>query len=441
MLFDMLGISSDYPALEENGAVTDYNVDYIATGAIIIPTTSGGKVTEVRGGSGAISVASTTLNPVIVLNNVNRSGTTSQLQISNPGNSTVVVLPDGTSNSFTCTGTSTTSGAVQSGIRCQGTEQIIIKGQFYNTGVLTAKGGAESPGIGGYYGTTACGTVRIYGGRVTATGGTSGAGIGGGYHVTGGTKVISGKAVVTANGTGNAAGAGGGAGAYAGGTTSVRQNGTLNANSGNSNAAGAGGGGGSSAAGGGGGSVLVQDNGILNAKSYSDGAGIGGGGSDGGAAGGGATVTISGGITVATTGSARTNSRDIGAGVNNSNVTGAGGTTTITSGSVNPTKGRFNPRPTNGSANGSNALYKTTVNVWDVKTSTPIAGATLTIQVTVSAGTYTYTANTNASGLAYIWLPSGLTVTIVGTHPDYTSTGIATYTTVGSDAGTTGLGI
>ena len=75
-------------------------------------------------------------------------------------------------------------------------------------GVLEAKGGVHSAGIGGESGSS-CGTVTIYGGTVTATGGVGGAGIGGGANGSGGAVTINGG-MVTAQGGDYGAGIGSG---------------------------------------------------------------------------------------------------------------------------------------------------------------------------------------------------------------------------------------
>ncbi len=77
-----------------------------------------------------------------------------------------------------------------------------------NDGTLTATGGFQGAGIGGYY-YGAGSDITIKGGTITATGGLSGAGIGGGSHGNGSNITIEGG-VVTATGGNYGAGIGSG---------------------------------------------------------------------------------------------------------------------------------------------------------------------------------------------------------------------------------------
>ncbi len=90
---------------------------------------------------------------------------------------------------------------------------IYAQSNGYEMGLLNAKGGQYSAGIGGGAEEN-CGKIVINGGRVTATGGYRGAGIGGGYTYSfngkGGKVTINNGTVIAESGPGGGAGIGGG---------------------------------------------------------------------------------------------------------------------------------------------------------------------------------------------------------------------------------------
>ncbi len=90
---------------------------------------------------------------------------------------------------------------------------IYAQSNGYEMGLLNAKGGQYSAGIGGGAEEN-CGKIVINGGRVTATGGYRGAGIGGGYTYSfngkGGKVTINNGTVIAESGIGGGAGIGGG---------------------------------------------------------------------------------------------------------------------------------------------------------------------------------------------------------------------------------------
>ncbi len=147
-----------------------------------------------------------------------------------------------------------------------------------NSGTINANGGKYGAGIGGDSDSTNYITITITGGNVTANG-TDGAGIGGGYNAnnTNGVISISGGTVTATGGAGSAGIGGGNNGA--GGSITV-SDGTVTATGG-----GAGIGGGNNGAGG----VIVISDSKVTATGGKYAAGIGGG-----AMGGGGTILISG---------------------------------------------------------------------------------------------------------------------------------------------------
>ena len=225
-------------------------------------------------------------------------------------------------------------------------------------------------------------TLTIQGeGTLSASGGYGCAGIGGIWTSTSsspanGTVIINSGTIIASRGRSGGASIGGGA--YGAG-------GTITINGGNFKA--------------------TYDNGS------SQGAGIGGGQN-----GSGGTITITGG-TVITPGSSST-ATGIGAGLGGSTGTT---TITITGGSVLPTNlyGVVSTShvPINGSANGSQTLYMTTVTVVDAS-NIPVEGALVSIANNPTSN-YTYEAYTNASGIAYIWVPVRSNVLFEAQHDDY----------------------
>ena len=427
-------------AVNLTGTSTSYTITQVLpSGNQTIPDTGTTEVylVEVTSSNATITVASNA-TAVLVLNGTSRSATTSPLQIGDNANVTIILM-DNEKNTFTCTGASTGSTALQAGINVHPTATLTILGQTGNAGELIATGGLFSAGIGAGPNQN-CGTIVIAGGIVTAnSGGTigtpsgNGAGIGGGGGNVGGGGnsagiTICGKAIVKATSLGDGAGiggAGGGGTAYpannvtsgggSGGMITITDDAAVTAIS-ERNGAGIGGGGhsanGSVGTAGAGGTITINGNATVEATANGNGAGIGGGGSGNTlAAGAGETITISGNpIVVTKTHSIQSSAVDIGPGVSANNTLGVTGTITITSGNVYadaaaPVK--------NGPIYGDNLLEMT------ARTSIPNSPV---LQI-IHAGTsneYTYAATTNSVGTAYMWLPESLS----GNFANITVTGV-----------------
>jgi len=341
----------------------------------------------------------------MTLDGVTISSSTSPIRVLGTANVTLI----GT-NTLTCTGTSITAGTIQAGVYVPPSATLTIDG----TGSLTATGGIGSAGIGGSYITAStstaqanngAGTITIEGCTVNATGGGNvntyggGAGIGGGGFGAGGTTTINGG-IVTA--TGGNYGAGIGGGGYGHGGIITINDGTVTA-FGKNHGAGIGGGGH------GGGASITISGGTINATGGYGGAGIGAGGSAGNGTLGG-TIIISGGTIIAKGGVAGSYyAAGIGGGAGISGSNAASGTNIFTGGSIYPLNNAGTvsvaTNTTNGSTNGSTLLYMTTVTVVDVS-NIPVADALVSVELP----TYTYEAYTNASGIAYIWVPIGSTL-------------------------------
>jgi hypothetical protein len=235
------------------------------------------------------------------------------------GASLTLVLPDGSVNTLTATGS-------RAGMEATAGTALVIRGGSLGTGLVTATGGVYGAGIGGgKYGSW--GTITISGGTVTATGGEYGAGIGGGGggEGGGGTITIEGGYVTV---TGGGSGAGIGGGIYSTGGTITISGGGVTATGGGGTSTGSGGGAGIGGGyGGSGGTITISGGGVTAAgNSGTGGAGIGGG-SDGN----GGTITISGGDVMATGG---------GAGVGGG-AYGNGGTITIEGGDITAAGGGY----------------------------------------------------------------------------------------------------
>jgi len=445
----------------------------VATGGATISTAGG--VYEVGSTAGAITVSGgTAANPVVlVLTGGTHSATTSRLALTGTAN-VVLYLAAGTTTTYACGNTSTVPSptAHHAGVYVGLNATLTIEG----TGALTATGGLYAAGIGGSYDTAAYagdvmtdpnanGTVVISSGTVTATGGIGGAGIGGGLNGNGGHITINGG-TVNATGGGAASGAGvtGGGGAGIGGGGNIGQStaGSTGMSTGNQ-AAWAGwititGGNitaksltGSAGIGGGfwaGDGIILISGGTINASAVSGGTGIGAGGRStcgqltitGGtitAAGTaqaagigngtgvtGCDITISGGNIVAT--SAVTNASGIGGGADTSGHAGSA-TVVITGGNVYSANSagqiRVNSNPSNGSTDGSQLVYAIIVQLQDAN-GNPVPNTSVTVPVSVGGYTYNYTATTDASGNAYLWLPSSdykilFEDAAAGTYTDY----------------------
>ena len=423
-----LGVNDVVTAVDRDGNSVPYTITRVLpAGNQTISDTGTTEIYLVEGTSAnaTITVASN-VTSVLVLNGTSRSAVASPLQIGDNASVTLILM-DNEMNTFTCTGVSTGTTALQAGINVRPTATLTILGQAWNAGELIATGGSFSAGIGAGPNQN-CGTVVIAGGRVTAnSGGASGtpngngAGIGGGGGNVGGGGnsegiTICGKAIVRATSLGDGAGiggAGGGGTAYpanniaagggAGGVITITDDAVVTAIS-ERNGAGIGGGGHSAngyvGTAGAGGTITINGNATVEATANGNGAGIGGGGSGNTlVAGAGGTITISGNpIIVTKTDSIQASAVDIGPGISANNTLGVTGTITITSGNVfadaaAPVK--------NGSIYGDNLLEMT------AKTSIP-NGPVFQI---IHAGTnneYTYAATTNSAGTAYMWLPESL---------------------------------
>ena len=293
-----------------------------------------------------------------------------------------LTLEDGTDNTLTSTGNH------RAGIFTSATATLTIQGNQIGTGKLTAKcSNWAGAGIGGGDGNNLYasngGTITINSGTVIATNGNNygGAGIGGGGSGgSGGTITINGGMVTATSGSGGA----GIGGSYDGGS---------------------------------GGTITINGGMVTATGGDYGGAGIGGGGQAGSSGNGGlgGNITITGGTVIATGGNKGLASSTyypagIGGGGPWSGPTSGTNTNTgtviITGGSVYPTNylGAISKATStrNGSANGNDLLYMTTVTVRDA--SNNLVSNAL---VSVERPTYTYEAYTNASGIAYIWVPVG----------------------------------
>jgi len=267
-----------------------------------------------------------------------------------------LTLEDGTTNILTCSyNTANTTVVNRAGLWVPLNAKLTIGG----TGALEAKGGYGGSGIGG-------GFVS----NVTVSGSVA-------YTDNAAGTIIINSGNVTATGGGLSAGIGGGLTTGNGGTITIN------------------------------GGTVIATAAAGGISTYA--AGIGGGGNQN-YGGNGGTITISGGTVIATGGT--TGGTGIGAA-----YYGSGGTTTIIGGSVLPRTATgivsAVSTPRNGTANGDTLLYMTTVTVVDAS-NIPVANAL----VSVEQSTYTYTAYTNASGVAYIWVPTGNQL-FEGEHDDY----------------------
>ncbi|MBE6752636.1 MAG: hypothetical protein E7556_08950, partial [Ruminococcaceae bacterium] len=127
-------------------------------------------------------------------------------------------IRDDSTGNVTITLADGTTNILKSGENCAGLQKncsgdttigkLIIQGEQYSTGCLTAQGGYRAAGIGGGDSEESS-EITITGGTVTATGGMYGAGIGGGFDESGSKITISGG-TVTAQGGNSGAGIGGG---------------------------------------------------------------------------------------------------------------------------------------------------------------------------------------------------------------------------------------
>jgi len=362
--------------------------------------------------NGGVGTALAPLN--ITLDGASISNAVSPIQLQ--GTANVNLTLSGT-NTLTCTGTSTTVGAVQAGIYVQQNTTLTIEGN----GTLDVRAGYGGAAIGGIYASTTLGgsppngTVIINSGTITAYASSGGAVIGGGSHGSGGTITINGGTVtVSGGGTNSGAGIGGG-GAIANASSGGGGNGgiitinggTVTAIGGNQ---GAGIGGGFNGTGG----TITISGGEISTRGGNRAAGIGGGSTGTGGMSGG-NITISGGTVTATSGIGYGSyyPAGIGGGSGTSSSNAASGTNIFTSGSIYPTRSdgttvSVATSTTNGSTYGPDTLYMTMVTVVDID-DIPVANALVTIEALGSSQNYTYTATSNASGIAYVWLRTNTT--------------------------------
>ena len=369
--------------LAGTAAATEINSS-VQTGTYTITTDGYYTVTDVFGGTGRIVVDSNTV-ATIYLDNVSLTNAVAPLQL-RMGSSVTLILADGSTNTFSCTGLDLGNQTPQAGIHVPsnavGTTSLTIKGESDDSGQLIALGGAFSAGIGGGP-NQAFGNITIEGGNVTAksqkhvfgasinqfsgnaagigggggnTGGIAnsafsstitifgnstviatsagnGSGIGGGGSTNGaGSRgeniIIYGNANVTATSEGSGAGIGGGFSdlttAGAGGNINIYGNAIVEAVS-KVNGAGIGGGGSeNSGTPGAGGNINIYENASVIATSEGSGSGVGGGGARGGAGGAGGAVTITGNASVTATGEGT--GAGIGGGGSDGGTGGAAGT-------------------------------------------------------------------------------------------------------------------
>ena len=409
-------------------------------------------------GTGRIEVQENA-EATIYLDGVELENAISPLRLLNGANVTLILM-DGTTNTFACNGIDTAGNAPQAGIHVpssnSGTTSLTIEGENDDTGILIAKGGAYSAGIGGGP-NQAFGNITIKGGNVTAetrlfssaptgngagigggggnTGGANnsshdskitisgnsivnatsagnGAGIGGGSSTNGNggkgeTIEIYGNAIVTATSNGNGAGIGGGFSnnsvAGAGGNISIHGNATVTATS-EKNGTGIGGGSSqNTGTGGAGGDISIYENAIVTATGKGFGAAIGGGGSNTGTPGASGNINIHGNpiIVAKSTGS---NSRDIGPGVRNDATLGAAGNIKITGGNVHADNTSA-VTVRNDDSHGNDTLVMVTVTTAKSPGLSPNEKRTYDVNGSIS--NYEYNATTNENSIAYLWLPSG----------------------------------
>jgi Formylmethanofuran dehydrogenase subunit C len=322
----------------------------VASGMYSISTNGNYTVTNVIGGTGRI-VVEEDITATIYLDNVSLTNTLSPLQLKK-GASVTLILADGSTNTFTCTGVSVASnqpqagihvpsGTIETGLPTVGTTSLTIKEETDDTGKLIALGGAFSAGIGGGP-NQAFGNITIEGGNVTAETrklstvfSGNAAGIGGGGGNTAGISIsvysnkitIFGNSTVIATSVGNGSGIGGGSSTNgigsSGETIEIYGNADVTATS-KGSGAGIGGGFSNNNTSGAGGNILIYGNANVTAISERNGAGIGGGGSENtGTGGAGGNINIYGNANVTT--SSGMDGAGIGGGGAATGVAGAGG--------------------------------------------------------------------------------------------------------------------
>ena len=417
-------------AIDGNGNTIEYQVTHISTGGDHT-ITENNSVYEISGNNGIIIVAPN-ITTTIILTGVTRESANgtgvnsrSPLQLGS-GSTVTLILLDGTTNTFTCNGTSTSSYSVQAGIHVPSNAHLIIRGQSSNSGELIVTGGAFSAGIGGGPNDNS-GNITITGGQIFATarshGGSAGSanaaaiGSGGGNSVAtrSNTNIINicGNAVVTATAAGLGAGIGGGgsnekSGGNSG-TINIYGSAVVNATS-SAGGAGIGGGGSRDLDAGSGGTINIYGNATVTATSMENGAGIGGGGAgSSGTPGASGIINIYGNPTIkAETNSTEITAVDIGPGVKSGGILGTENTITITGGSVYVDKAS---PVTNNTAHGSDVLNMIEVTSLD-STNSPLPNDNLSYTIIGSGANYTYTAVTNNLGKAYLWVPLGTQLVI-----------------------------
>lgn len=301
---------------------------------------------------------------------------------------------------------SSTAGSNKSCIDLQGTASLVLSAEGSNT--ISVNGADDAAAIHVTTGTTL--TIEDGGGSLTITSG-NGAAIGGncgrgGNGEAGGTVVINGGTVFASSGKG--AGIGGGlsmgSGYTGGGGGTVTINGGIVSAS---SSYGAGIGGGFADGNGGAGGLINITSGVVTATGGYYSAGIGGGGANSASNGGaGGNVTISGGTVTANANTGYNGTMAIGGGRNSGGTVADNGTLTITGGSVianrSITGGLSDTNTCIAATNGSNPVYKTTVDLSD----TVGASKALTGASSIDGLTYGFNGvTTDGSGKIYLYLP------------------------------------
>ena len=437
-------------ALEEDRTATEYAIDakIINSNTSKVITISDNRVYEVLGTGNDIIKVINNAKPVFVFNNaefispVNSSIAKPQTPLQlEPGTEAVVVLLEGTVNTFTCQGNTANTLAPQAGIDVPKGAVLTIKREIIDlneiedlssVGVLYANGGSYGAGIGAGP-NQANGKITIIGGNITATaagtvgpGANNGAGIGGGGGNSYANKpnneeiIICGDAIVKAESLGHGAGIGSGASninkSSNAGSIIIRGNVKVTAIS-RGNGAGIGGGGSVTSVAGANTSIEIYGSAEVTASSNGSGAGIGGGGVDStgaGVSGAGGTIAIYGNdtdeapIIVASSASGL----DMGSGSKNG-VPGTMGSITIIDGNVWAVHNKTT-KVTNGAPNHEIVKMR---RIDDPDNENSIDNL-LHYIATGKTAQYDYIAwtHSNTNGDAYVWRPNDF---VEGTVEEY----------------------
>ena len=394
-------LSSDPAQAAVGTKYGEYTVTHVlATGAQTINVS--GRVYEVTGGSGTITIASGTTT-VLILNGTTRSQAYSPIEVLGTAKVTLYLV-SGKTNTFEATSLSQFLPMNSAGIYVEKGATLTIKGP----GALIATGAPiGGAGIGGRRAAVqeTSGKIIIESGTITATG--SGGGGGGGAGIGGGSSPSNGFSLsgdiyikggtIRADSNGSSAAIGGGFNSPAVGVIDI-SGGVIHAEP---HAAGAG-------IGGGGGSVCYKINisgGDIFAKGSNQAAGIGNGKDVTGC-----TINISGGV-IATENMFPGASGVGGGGSGRATINIDGGSVY----SINSDKMiRVNKNPTNGEDHGFKPVFLDMVLVKSKATGNVIKNFELSIKVEgPDLTTYIYKAKTNSQGLVYIWLPEGSFYTLL----------------------------